>query len=147
MTKPCFFLSIHPPLGAVTFAAGLRLTCEPPLTGPTDGTETSYENSKRENDMDLKSIATTLAFLGTGALTMTGCDKDKPATETPAAPEAGDAAEAACGGDKAEGSCGGEKAEGSCGGEAAEGEGEGEASCGGEAAEEGEGEASCGGAK
>ncbi|MGH1341431.1 MAG: hypothetical protein ACRBN8_07770 [Nannocystales bacterium] len=78
--------------------------------------------------MDLKSIATTLAFLGTGALATTGCDKDKPAVETPAAPAAGDAAEGSCGADKAEGSCGAEKAEG------------------GEAAEEG-GEASCGGAK
>jgi len=95
--------------------------------------------------MDLKSIATTLAFLGTGALATTGCDKDKPAVETPAAPAAGDAAEGSCGADKAEGSCGAEKAEGSCGAEKAEG------SCGaekegGEAAEEG-GEASCGGAK
>ena len=135
MTKPCLFLSIHDPLPAVTFAPALRLTCEPPLKGPTDGAETSDENSKRENDMDLKSIATTLAFLGTGALTMTGCDKDKPATETPAAPAAGEAAEGSRGGEKAEGSCGGEKAEGSCGGEKAE------------AAPEGEGEASCGGAK
>jgi hypothetical protein len=95
--------------------------------------------------MDLKSIATTLAFLGTGALAMTGCDNDKPATETPAAPTADDAAGAAegsCGGDKAEGSCGGDKAEGegSCGGDKAEGEG----SCGGDKAE---GEGSCGGAK
>ncbi len=86
--------------------------------------------------MDLKSIATTLAFLGTGALATTGCDKDKPAVETPAAPAAGDAAEGSCGADKAEGSCGAEKAEGSCGAEKE----------GGEAAEEG-GEASCGGAK
>ncbi len=101
--------------------------------------------------MDLKSIATTLAFLGTGALAMTGCDKDKPATETPAAPAAGDAAEGACGADKAEGACGAEKAEGegSCGA-AAEGteeaEGEGEGSCGAEAegTEEAEGEGSCG---
>lgn len=93
--------------------------------------------------MDLKSIATTLAFLGTGALATTGCDKDKPAVETPAAPAAGDAAEGSCGADKAEGSCGADKAEGSCGAEKAEG------SCGAEkegAAEEG-GEASCGGAK
>ncbi len=86
--------------------------------------------------MDLKSIATTLAFLGTGALTLTACDKDAPATETPAAPAAEGAAEGSCGGDKAEGSCGGEKAEGSCGGEKAEG------SCGGEKAE-----GSCGGEK
>ena len=96
--------------------------------------------------MDLKSIATTLAFLGTGALAMTGCDKDKPATETPAAPAAGDAAEGSCGADKAEGSCGAEKAEGSCGAEKAEGSCGAEKAEGGEAAEEG-GEASCGGAK
>ncbi len=91
--------------------------------------------------MNLKEIATTLAFLGSGALVMTGCDKEKPATEVPeAAAPAGEAGEASCaaddhpaeghcGGEKAEGSCGGEKAEGSCGGEKAEG------SCGGEKAE------------
>lgn len=94
--------------------------------------------------MNLKSIATTLALLGSGALAMTGCEKDAPATETPGGAEgAADAAEGSCGADKAEGegSCGAE-GEGSCGGEKAEGEGEG--SCGAEKAEEG-GEGSCGG--
>ena len=84
--------------------------------------------------MDLKSIATTLAILGTGTLSLAGCEKDMPATETPAAPSADSAAEGSCGADKAEGSCGGDKAEGegSCGGDKAEGEGEGEGegSCG-----------------
>lgn len=54
---------------------------------------------------NFKSIATTLAILGTGAIMTTGCKKDS-ATETPGGSDA--AAE-----DKAEGSCGG--AEGSCG--------------------------------
>ena len=86
---------------------------------------------------NLKEIAATLAILGSGALVMSGCGKDKPATETPAsAGAAGDAGEASCGADKAEGSCGAEKGEGSCGGE------KGEGSCSGEKAE---GEASCGG--
>jgi hypothetical protein len=89
--------------------------------------------------LNIKEIAATLAILGSGALVLTGCEKDKEATETPAA--AGGAGEEAkpegsCGGEKAEGSCGGEKKEGSCGGEKAEG------SCGGEKAE-----GSCGGEK
>ncbi len=99
--------------------------------------------------MNLKEIATTLAVLGSGALALSGCDKEKPATEVP-----GDAAvptdaagegscasddhpgEGHCGDDKGEaageGSCGGDKAEGSCGAE------KGEGSCGGEKAESGE---------
>lgn len=89
---------------------------------------------------NLKDIAATLAILGSGALVMSGCGKDKPATETPAGAEAAptDGAEGSCGGEKAEGSCGGEKAEGSCGAEGEEAPAEGE-----EAAAEGE--ASCGG--
>lgn len=88
--------------------------------------------------MNLKDIAATLAVIGGGALVMTGCGKDKPATEVPAGTDAAPAAdgggEASCGAE-GEGSCGGE------GGAAAEGGGEGEGSCGGE----GEGEASCSG--
>lgn len=87
---------------------------------------------------NLKDIAATLAILGSGALVMSGCGKDKPATETPAGAEAAptDGAEGSCGGEKAEGSCGAEQAEGSCGAEGetpAEGDeaAEGEASCGG----------------
>ena len=57
---------------------------------------------------NLKDIAATLAILGSGALVMSGCGKDKPATEVPGdADAAGDAAEGSCGGEKAEGSCGG----------------------------------------
>ena len=76
---------------------------------------------------NLKDIAATLAILGSGALVMSGCGKDKPATEVPAGDEAAPPA------DGAEASCAGatEEAEGSCaaaeGDEAAEGEG----SCGG----------------
>lgn len=97
--------------------------------------------------MNLKSIATTLAILGSGVLTLSGCDKDKPATEVPATPEAaGEKGEGTCGGDKkAEGNCGGDKAEGSCGGDKADGHKEGaEGSCGGDHKK---GEGSCGGDK
>ena len=38
--------------------------------------------------MNIKDIAATLAILGSGALAMTGCGKDKPATEVPAGDEA-----------------------------------------------------------
>jgi len=84
---------------------------------------------------NLKDIAATLAILGSGALVMSGCGKDKPATEVPAA-EGEKAAEGSCGDKAAEGSCGDKAAEGSCGDKAAEGEGEaaapeGEGSCGG----------------
>ena len=91
--------------------------------------------------LKIKEIAATLAILGSGALVVSGCNKDKEATETPAGaggeetkPEGscgGEKAEGSCGGEKKEGSCGGEKKEGSCGGEKAEG------SCGGEKAPEG----------
>jgi len=88
---------------------------------------------------NLKSIAATLALLGSGAFAITGCDKkDTGATETPGGKEAAPAekAEGSCGAEKAEGSCGAEKekAEGSCGAEKAEGEEKAEGSCG--AAEE-----------
>jgi uncharacterized low-complexity protein len=77
---------------------------------------------------NLKDIAATLAILGSGVLVMSGCGKDKPATEVPAGDAAADpAGEASCSGDKAagEGSCSGDKAagEGSCSA-AAEGEAE-----------------------
>jgi len=84
--------------------------------------------------MKLKDIASTLAVLGSGALFLSGCDKEKPATEVPdAAVPAADSAEGSCGADDhpADGHCGGDTAdaegEGSCGGDKAEGEG----SCGG----------------
>jgi len=89
---------------------------------------------------NLKDIAATLAILGSGALVMSGCGKDKPATEVPAGGEAAPAGDAAGGETPAEGSCGagGEEkpAEGSCGaggaeGEKACGEAGGEKSCGG----------------
>jgi hypothetical protein len=91
--------------------------------------------------LKIKEIAATLAILGSGALVVSGCNKDKEATETPggageAKPEGscgGEKAEGSCGGEKKEGSCGGEKTEGSCGGEKTEG------SCGGEKAPEGGG--------
>lgn len=93
--------------------------------------------------MNIKDIAATLAILGSGALVMTGCGKDKGATEVPAG---GDAAPPAAG----EAACGeGHTEEGHCGDAAAP---EGEASCSADAAGEGEaepeaaeGEASCGG--
>jgi uncharacterized low-complexity protein len=77
--------------------------------------------------MNIKDIAATLAILGSGALVMTGCGKDKPASEVPGGTEAAptDAAEAKCGeGHAEEGHCGDEAAapaddedgEGSCGG-------------------------------
>lgn len=86
---------------------------------------------------NLKDIAATLAILGSGALVMSGCGKDAPATEVPGGTDvATDPAggEASCSGEKAEGSCSGEKAEG-------EAEAEGEGSCSADA----EGEGSCGG--
>lgn len=83
--------------------------------------------------LKIKEIAATLAILGSGALAVSACNKDKQATENPdgaaaegdaAAPEGdaaapeGDAAapegDAAAEGEKAEGSCGGEAG---CGGE------------------------------
>ena len=90
--------------------------------------------------MNIKDIAATLAILGSGALVMSGCGKDAPATEVPgeeAAPAAD--AEASCAADDHpdEGHCGDDAAggdeaagEGSC-----SGEGE-EASCSAEAGEE-----------
>ncbi|MCA9712085.1 MAG: hypothetical protein KDK70_39985, partial [Myxococcales bacterium] len=71
---------------------------------------------------NLKDIAATLAILGSGALIMSGCGKDKPASEVPGGAEgAGEAGEASCSGEKAEGSCSGAAGEGSCSGEKAEG--------------------------
>ncbi|MBX7080891.1 MAG: hypothetical protein U0168_21515 [Nannocystaceae bacterium] len=81
--------------------------------------------------LNIKEIATTLAILGSGALVLGGCNKDKQATEQPAA-EGEKAAEGSCGekkdgegscGEKKDGeaSCGEKKAEGSCGEKAAEG--------------------------
>ena len=87
--------------------------------------------------LKIKEIAATLAILGSGALAVSACNKDKQATETPdgaagegdaTAPEGdapeGDAAapegDAAAEGEKAEGSCGGEAG---CGGEKKEGGG------------------------
>lgn len=88
--------------------------------------------------MNIKDIAATLAILGSGAL-MTGCGKDKPATEVPAGDEAAptDGAEAKCAaGHTEEGHCGDEAAAPAEGEEAAGGDGE--ASCSGKA------EGSCG---
>lgn len=88
---------------------------------------------------NLKHIAATLAILGSASFAVTGCNKNKEATEVPEAttPAEGEAtpAEATPEATPAEGeaSCGGEK------------KAEGEASCGGE--KKAEGEASCGGAK
>jgi hypothetical protein len=92
--------------------------------------------------LKIKEIAATLAILGSGALAVSACNKDKQTTENPdgaaaeggdpaagdgdaAAPEGeGDAAapegDAAAEGEKAEGSCGGEAG---CGGEKKEGGG------------------------
>ena len=71
--------------------------------------------------LNIKEIATTLAILGSGALVLGGCNKDKQATEQPAA-EGEKAAEGSCGEKKdGEASCGEKKAEGSCGEKAAEG--------------------------
>ncbi len=91
--------------------------------------------------MNLKEIATTLAVLGSGALALSGCEKDAPATEVPeAAVPAGEAGEASCAADgedhPADGHCGGDAADGeaSCSAEGGEGEAEAEA----------EGEGSCG---
>lgn len=92
--------------------------------------------------MNLKEIATTLAVLGSGALALSGCEKDAPATEVPeAATPAADAGEGSCAADgedhPADGHCGGDAAdaeaadaEASCGAEAAEGEEAAEGSCG-----------------
>lgn len=93
--------------------------------------------------MNIKDIAATLAILGSGAL-MTGCGKDKPATEVPAGDEAAptDGAEAKCSADhKEDGHCG-DDAAAPAEGEAAAGA-EGEASCSAEGKKDGEG--SCGG--
>lgn len=49
---------------------------------------------------NLKDIAATLAILSSGTLVVSGCGKDKAATEVPAGDDA-------AGGEKAEGSCGG----------------------------------------
>lgn len=106
--------------------------------------------------LKIKEIAATLAILGSGALAVSACNKDKQAIETPEAAGGGDAAGAKAGAEKAEGSCGG-AAEGSCGGdhagdgekakgegEKAEGDGEkAEGSCGAGK----DGEASCGAGK
>jgi uncharacterized low-complexity protein len=83
--------------------------------------------------LNIKEIAATLAILGSGTLMVTGCEKDKPATETPGGDAAAPAAEASCGEGKTEGSCGEGKTEGSCGEKKAEGscgEGKTEGSCG-----------------
>jgi hypothetical protein len=89
---------------------------------------------------NIKDIAATLAILGSGVLVMSGCGKDKPATEVPAGGDAaGGEAEKSCGGE-GEKACGGEGEAAADGGEAA-GEGEAAADGGGEAAPEG----SCGG--
>jgi hypothetical protein len=82
---------------------------------------------------NLKDIAATLAILGSGALALGGCDKDKPATEVPgaeapAAPEAPGAegmGEASCSADS-------HPEEGHCNGDKAEGEGEGSCSADGD---------------
>jgi hypothetical protein len=62
--------------------------------------------------MNLKQIATTIALLGSGALALSGCEKDPPATEVPGG-EGGDA-EASCAADDhpADGHCGGDAAGG-----------------------------------
>jgi hypothetical protein len=99
---------------------------------------------------NLKTIAATLAVLGSGSLTLTGCDKDKAATENPgaAAGEHGEAscsankAEGSCSADKAEGSCSADKAEGSCSADKTEGADKAEGSCSADKKAEG----SCGGA-
>lgn len=61
--------------------------------------------------MNLKHIATTLAFLGSGALVLTGCDKEKGSTEVPGG-GGGEAGEANCAADDhpAEGHCSGDDA-------------------------------------
>lgn len=91
--------------------------------------------------MNIKDIAATLAILGSGALVMSGCGKDAPATEVPGGDAAAptDAADATAddltgdaeGDAEGEGSCSGEEGEGSCSAE----EGEGEASCSAEGGE------------
>jgi hypothetical protein len=78
---------------------------------------------------NLKDIAATLAILGSGALVMSGCGKDKPATEVPAGDEAAPPSEGSCGAAAPEGEEADPEGEASC--SAAEGEGEGEGSCGG----------------
>ncbi len=88
--------------------------------------------------LNIKEIAATLALLGSGSLMMTGCEKDKPTTETPGGDGAATGAEASCGEKKAEGSCGEGKTEGSCG------EGKGEHKAEGSCGEGKTPEASCG---
>ena len=63
--------------------------------------------------MNLKQIATTIALLGSGALVLTGCDKDKPSTDVPGG-AGGEAGEAQCAADDhpADGHCGGDNAGG-----------------------------------
>jgi len=111
------------------------------MTRPDDYTAvlTGYGTTQEEEHTmaNLKDIAATLAILGSGALVLSGCGKDAPATEVPGG-AAGDAAEGSCSGDKAEGSCSGDKAEGSCSGDKAEGSCSGdkaEGSCSGDKAE------------
>lgn len=84
--------------------------------------------------LNIKELAATLAILGSGTLVVTGCNKDKPATETPG----GDGAAATDG--KAEGTCGEGKAEGEHKAEGTCGEGKAEGTCG-----EGKAEGACGG--
>lgn len=86
------------------------------------------EQTGDSTDMnDFKTIAATLAILGSGTLA-TACDKkDSPATETPGSGGAAAKAEAGCGG---EGGCG----EGGCGAEGKCGGGKHEAAPDGEAA-------------
>ncbi len=81
--------------------------------------------------LKIKEIAATLAILGSGALAVSACNKEKQTTENPdgaaaeggdAAADGGDATEPAGEGDAAaaegDAAAEGEKAEGSCGGEA-----------------------------
>lgn len=90
--------------------------------------------------MNIKDIAATLAILGSGAL-LTGCGKDKPATEVPAT-EGAAPVDAAAGGGEAK--CGeGHSEEGHCGADEAAPPA-GEASCSADAKPT-EGEGSCGG--
>jgi hypothetical protein len=72
--------------------------------------------------MNLKHIATTIALLGSGALVLTACNKEKGSTEVPGG-EGGEAGEAQCAADDhpAEGHCGGDSADGA---DAAEGDAE-----------------------
>ena len=78
--------------------------------------------------LNIKEIATTLAILGSGALVLGGCNKDKQATEQPGGAGGETKAEGSCGEGKTEGSCGEGKTEGSCG--EGKGEAKAEGSCG-----------------